>query len=561
MKQKFDLRTRTAKAETSFRFGVLANSLFLESWQYETIKLLLEEGHRLEIFIIKKESHEKPSFISKIQNYPYNRLIFRLWNRFIFRPSSKKTKDIAELLSGAKLMDCNPFVKGHTTELPEEMIRNLENENLDFILRFGFNILRGKALNMARFGIWSFHHDDEQEIRGGPPGFWEFYHKVPKNGVILQKLSAGLDKGYLLKKNYYPVIYHSYQAHLDQIYTESALMPAQVCRNLDVEHFTPPLSETRAPIFKPPGNFQMIYFFFLLIYRRIEFHFRFLFRHEDWHIALVGGSWESAMKNPDLFNRIARQSKNSYLADPFFLETSDDKHILAEEFNYSKGKGRIVALKASENYQTPRVVLEENEHLSFPYVLEHEGNHYLIPECYQSRTVKLYRIDTKEVKAHFVGELLTGYAAVDPVVFRHEGRWWLLFTEKSFPSVHLYAFYSDHLLGPYIPHQNNPVKTDIASARNAGMPFREGGKLIRPVQDCSLHYGRAVNLCEILSLSPSHFEEKIVGRLSPSPLWPYKHGLHTYNKCSDGILIDGKRFGFTVSGFLHQAELKFRKGK
>ena len=141
MKQKFDLRARTTKAETSFRFGVLANSLFLEAWQHETIRLLLEEGHRLEIVIIKKESHERPSFISRIQNYPYNRLLFRLWNRFIFKPSSKKTKDITELLSGAKLMECSPMAKGYASEFPDEMIQILGNENLDFILRFGFNIL------------------------------------------------------------------------------------------------------------------------------------------------------------------------------------------------------------------------------------------------------------------------------------------------------------------------------------------------------------------------------------------------------------------------------------
>lgn len=105
------------------------------------------------------------------------------------------------------------------------------------------------------------------------------------------------------------------------------------------------------------------------------------------------------------------------------------------------------------------------------------------------------------------------------------------------------------------------MKTDIATARNAGKPFREGGKLIRPVQDCSLHYGRAVNLCEIVSLSPTHFEEKIIGRIEPSSLWPYKNGLHTYNIYSSGILIDGKRFSFTLPGFVHQAKLKFRKGK
>lgn len=101
-----------------------------------------------------------------------------------FQAILKKTKDITELLSGAKLMECSPMAKGYASEFPDEMIQVLGNENLDFILRFGFNILRGKVLDVARFGIWSFHHDDEQEIRGGYRVSGSFTGKQQKTGLF-----------------------------------------------------------------------------------------------------------------------------------------------------------------------------------------------------------------------------------------------------------------------------------------------------------------------------------------------------------------------------------------
>jgi hypothetical protein len=45
-------------------------------------------------------------------------------------------------------------------------------QELDFILRFAFGIVRGEILLVPRYGVWSFHHDDEMRYRGGSPAFW-----------------------------------------------------------------------------------------------------------------------------------------------------------------------------------------------------------------------------------------------------------------------------------------------------------------------------------------------------------------------------------------------------
>ena len=49
--------------------------------------------------------------------------------------------------------------------------------DLDLIIRFEFDIIRGNILDASRNGIWSFHHGDNRINRGGPSCFWEIVHK------------------------------------------------------------------------------------------------------------------------------------------------------------------------------------------------------------------------------------------------------------------------------------------------------------------------------------------------------------------------------------------------
>ena len=65
----------------------------------------------------------------------------------------------------------------------------INEEKLDIVLRFGSGILRGKILDLFKFGFISIHHGDNREYRGTPAGFWEVFHSSPSTGFIIQKLN------------------------------------------------------------------------------------------------------------------------------------------------------------------------------------------------------------------------------------------------------------------------------------------------------------------------------------------------------------------------------------
>ncbi len=67
----------------------------------------------------------------------------------------------------------HPLRKGFTDRIPEDKLESIRSHNLDVLFRFGFRIIRGGILAAARYVVWSFHHDDNLEYRGGPPLFWE----------------------------------------------------------------------------------------------------------------------------------------------------------------------------------------------------------------------------------------------------------------------------------------------------------------------------------------------------------------------------------------------------
>lgn len=547
------------------RFGLLCNSLVLERWQAETIRLLRENGVELSLIVQKDEPPQtKPGLVQRFRSYPFHQLLFRLWDRFLFRPKSKHAVDISAEVKDIKQLLCRTTIKGVSNIFSEQDIDLIKSKKLDFLLRFGFNIIRGDILQAAKHGVWSFHHDDERLVRGGPPGFWEFMHRHEYNGVILQQLNKELDKGFILKRHFYKVITHSYTAHLDQLYFESCQMPLQHCRELLAQPaYQAEISKSEAPIMHPPGNLHMLNYWLKSVSRRIGFHLHDLFRQEDWNIGLIHAPLQAVIDSPEAHLAQAKWFKkakpNTYLADPFIIEFKNENYLFYELYDYRKGKAVVACRIASESFDQQHIVLEEPHHLSFPFVFEYQNELYCIPESYSANKLSLYRFDVQKKQLIWVKDLLQNMPVIDPVLQQHEGRWYLFFTLKNLPSVHLYVYYADSPFGPFTAHANNPVKSDIRSSRPAGAFIAMNNSILRPAQDCSLHYGRAVDLMKIEKLSPQHFEEKHVKRLMPSPIFNYNKGLHSLNGNAQFTMIDGKRFNFTLAGFWHQLQLKLNK--
>lgn len=74
-----------------------------------------------------------------------------------------------------------------------------------------------------------------------------------------------------------------------------------------------------------------------------------------------------------------------YVADPFMIRGGGEWHMFFEILPQADEKG-VIALASSADglkWRYRQVVLDEPFHLSYPYVFEFEGEHYMIPESHR----------------------------------------------------------------------------------------------------------------------------------------------------------------------------------
>ena len=535
------------------RFGVMVDGDTVEQWQYDTVKLLIDNGIELSL-IIKNGDDTKPykSFSDKLLHYPYRQILFRVWHRYFFKPEAKKSTSFrperSEVEKSPASMTVIPQKQGISTYFSDADIEKIRSHNLDFILRFGFDIIRGDVLTSAKYGIWSYHHDDERIVRGGPPGFWEFMRKIPANGVILQQLTDELDKGLILKRIQFDTVLHSYEFHLNRLLSESEFLPLQVCKDLIVNgKLEPELSQSKAPIMHPPKNFQMLKYFWLCIWRKVVFHWNYYFRQEDWNVGYYYN------KNANDIHWL-KPPKSDYFADPFVISNENDTYLFFEWFSNKNGKADLAMAKKSESFDVYHKIARFPLHHSFPYVFDYQGQIYCIPEANRTNKVPLYRFDNDNLT--FVCDLLQG-KFVDTTLLIHNDKFYLFTTPQNHPHTHLLIFVADGLRGPYRPHYNNPVKVDCSNGRMAGMIQIIDGELIRPAQNSTHHYGESITLNKIVQLSEYQYIEETTNEIKPFPNTSYNKGIHTINSDGEITVFDAKRFTFTWRGFIQQLRQKY----
>jgi hypothetical protein len=235
-----------------------------------------------------------------------------------------------------------------------------------------------------------------------------------------------------------------------------------------------------------------------------------------------------------------------FWADPFLAREGGRLWVFFEEVLYATGRGHLacVSIDAKGEVSAPCTVLQENYHLSYPQVIRHAGHWYLLPESSANRSLVLYRADALPGPWRPVAELMTGLRVADATVHHDGNRWWITATaagERGCLNDELHVFCAPALLGPWQPLANNPVRVDPASARPAGPWFRWKGRWVRPVQDCRLRYGRALQLLAVERIDESGVQEDSLGLLAP------KAGgsidcVHTYSRVGSDLAVDWLRW-------------------
>ena len=208
--------------------------------------------------------------------------------------------------------------------------------------------------------------------------------------------------------------------------------------------------------------------------------------------------------------------ENGYLADPFIVDKQDRSYIFAERVDFVENKGKIAAYEVGDF--PPKdlgIVLEEDFHLSYPFIFEDGDNLYLIPESSKNNDIRLYECELFPGKWRLHSIILDQVSAADSIVFQHQGKWWL-FTNLNPSNTNdhcseLFIFSSDSLLGgPWLPHAKNPIYIDPIKARNGGLIF-DGQDIYRVSQEQDYGvYGKNININKIILLNNENYiEEKM----------------------------------------------------
>jgi hypothetical protein len=230
-------------------------------------------------------------------------------------------------------------------------------------------------------------------------------------------------------------------------------------------------------------------------------------------------------------------------ADPFVIERGGRHFVFFEDLPFAAGKAHIAMIEigADGRWSAPVRVLERDHHLSYPFLFEHEGALYMVPETAQAGRVELYRCTDFPLRWRRERVLLEGVRLVDATLERTAGRWWLFAngapgSSRVFDD-ELYLYHSEKLLGEWQPHLRNPVKSDARCTRPAGRLYWHGGALHRPAQICVPRYGAGLSLNRVLRLTPEHYAERQIERIVPPPESGLL-GLHTVNRAGTLTVVD-----------------------
>lgn len=464
--------------------------------------------------------------------------------------------DCREALSGIESIKIRPRETGFVHRFDPSDIEEIRNRNLDVILRFGFNILKGDVLTVARHGIWSYHHGDNEYYRGGPPYFWELYEESKLSGVTLQVLTEDLDAGYVLAKAKFSTVQGSLSTIQNRFtpywgVTHLVIQKLWQLHNYGWEYLEKrsipnKLYQGMRKIYRTPKNWELLKWLVPSLAGKIVRRLARLASPDKialWRLALRLRSqrllYQTGDVNGSTFKWLT-PPRGHFHADPFLIEHDGRTWMFFEDYIYAESKAAIVCREVLQSGEVGeiRTVLKRPYHLSYPFVFKHDANYYLIPESASNGTVELYRATDFPHKWVLEKVLYRG-KAVDTTVYFDSGTFWF-FTTLQAPAgdgMCLCLFHSDRIDGEWRWHPSNPVSMDVQDSRCGGRVFRQGRMLVRVSQDCSGRYGSSFSFREILTLTKTDYKEILLQTVAP---WSESFsGTHTYDYCSKIEVIDG----------------------
>jgi hypothetical protein len=396
-------------------------------------------------------------------------------------------------------------------------LQALADLDLDVILVLGLPAIRGALAGVAAGGAWLLAHS---ELGGQPDvthaGFWEVFQRADHTTLKLWRLGTAENGDELLDMRSFNTEMF-WLKNRARALSLGNLMVFDTLRTLDHPEGRKPASPNNLHVHTGMGRplpvtwdgaaylARQAWLASSLVFRRA------MKRNVRWRIGMCPTGHQQVLTSDAA---VMVPPKGRFFADPFVCTRDGRPYIFFEDYYFRERKGKIsVATFENGAFQFLGVVLDLPYHLSYPYIFEHAGNTYMVPETCGNRTIELWKCTEFPLKWELEITLMNNISAVDTIVFPYGGYWWLFTNiDRTNGQSHcdeLFAFYADAPDSTqWTPHAQNPIINSPIKARNAGMVMADDGSVIRCAQTQGfLHYGKGVSLNRIEQLSPSAYSE------------------------------------------------------
>ncbi len=230
-----------------------------------------------------------------------------------------------------------------------------------------------------------------------------------------------------------------------------------------------------------------------------------------WAIGLLRGFSLNGMKPTQASNPIVTANdfvkwNGRAVADPFAHFRDGAWYLFFELFQWGSNNAVIGASRSSnlKDWEPLGIVLKQPHHLSYPFVFEHDGQIYMMPESKSVKRVDLYRAVEFPYRWKFEKTILQG-RLMDCSMVKHQGRFWIFAGWRSYG---LKLYHASHPLGPWKSHWLPCIRFySRSSARPGGRPVHLDSQLIRFSQDCTECYGKQLRAWKVTRMNRLWYSE------------------------------------------------------
>ncbi|MCH9812833.1 MAG: hypothetical protein K0U47_02690 [Epsilonproteobacteria bacterium] len=436
------------------------------------------------------------------------------------------------------------------------IVTKIEIAECDLLLNLSSETLTQKSITLAQYGVWELRFGQTQ-TDAHLAGIMEVFQTEDTTPIRLCKLPDSSGNGYIIDQMLCATHELSPVKNRSDVVWKSHML---VVRNLE--------KLVKAPQHFMQEKYQNLYFFkdkktdsqinvetTLLVLKQglknITSRFDRLFRKQQWSIYYAPNTKETTFNQNMSAFEILEPPKEEFWADPFVVDKDDKSYIFFEAYIYKTHKGHLSVVEYDHKtgqMSEAKEILKTPYHLSYPFMMEHEGEIYMIPEGCKDNDVKLYKATNFPYEWEVERILLDDIVAVDTTLFFKDDTWWLFanVAEKEGFSLNeeLYIYHcKDFLTDTWTPHQQNPVLSSVQTSRPAGGIILHHGDYYRPSQNSVGCYGRSTNFNKITTLTPECYEEVFVSEITPEYIDGI-YAVHTYNASQNMTVIDGlKKIG------------------